>query len=73
MSGCKKWIQTSECVANVWISGLLLTRKMKICQHIAGHMTKMAAMPINGKHFENLHFRNHWPDFDETFYEASEI
>ena len=44
---------------------------MKIHQHNAGHMTKMAVMPIYGK--KNLKYllsRNHWPDFDETFFEA---
>ena len=45
---------------------------MKIHQHNAGHMTKMAAMPIYGKHFKYLLSRNHWADFDETLYEASE-
>ena len=40
---------------------------MKINQHNAGHMTKMAAMPIYGKkHFQNLLSRNHLADFDET-------
>ena len=33
---------------------------MKIHQHFAGHMTKMAAMPIYGKnHFKTLLFRNY--------------
>ena len=45
---------------------------MKIYQHFAGHMTKMAAMPIYGKNFKNLLSRNHWTDFDDTLYEASE-
>ena len=46
---------------------------MKIHQHNAGHMTKMAAMPISGKNtLKNLFSRNHWADFDETLYEASE-
>ena len=46
---------------------------MKNHQHNAGHMTKMAAMSIAGKkHFKNLCSRNHWADFDETLYEASE-
>ena len=31
---------------------------MKIHQDNAGHMTKMAAMPIYGKDFENLLSRN---------------
>ena len=39
---------------------------MKIHQDNAGHMTKMAAMLIYGKHFKNLLSRNHWADFDET-------
>ena len=46
---------------------------MKIHQHNAGHITKKATMPIYGKkHFKNLLSRNHWADFDETLYEASE-
>ena len=45
---------------------------MKVYQHFAGHMTKMADMLIYGKHFKNLLSRNHWVDFDETLYEASE-
>ena len=45
---------------------------MKSHQHNAGHMTKMAAMPIYGKKlFKNLLSRNHWADFDESLYEAS--
>ena len=45
---------------------------MKIHQHNAGHITKMAAMPIYGKkNFKNLSW-NHWADFNETLYEASE-
>ena len=42
---------------------------MKIYQHFAGHMTKMAVMPIFGN---LLSRKNHWADFDETLYEASE-
>ena len=45
---------------------------MKIHQDNAGHMTKMAAMPIYGKHFKNPLSRNHLSDFDETLYKASE-
>ena len=45
---------------------------MKIHQDSAGHMTKMASMLIYGKHFKKLLSRNHWADFDETMYEASE-
>ena len=37
-------------------------------QNFADHMTKMAAMPI----LFNLLSRNHWADFDEISYEASE-
>ena len=44
---------------------------MKIHQHNAGHMTKMAAMHIYGKN-KNLLSRNHWADFDETLYVASD-
>ena len=45
---------------------------MKIYQHFAGHLTKMAAMPIYGKTLSNLLSRNQWADFDETLYEASD-
>ena len=46
---------------------------MKIHQHYAGHMKKMAAMPIYGEStLKKLLSRNHWVDFDETLYEASE-
>ena len=45
---------------------------MKIHQHSAGHINKMAAMPYMVKHFKNLLSINHWADFDETLYEASE-
>ena len=46
---------------------------MKIHQDNAGHMNKMAAMPIYGKHIlKNLLSRNYWADFEETLYEASE-
>ena len=45
---------------------------MKIHQDNAGHMTKMAAMPICVKILNNLLSRNYWADFDETLYEASE-
>ena len=46
-------------------------KEMKIYQHNAGHMTKMATMPIYGTALENLSM-NHWADFGETLYEASE-
>ena len=45
---------------------------MKIHQHNAGHMTKMATLPIYGKTLLNLLSRNHWADFGESLYEASE-
>ena len=45
---------------------------MKINQHNAGHMIKMAAMPIYGKTLLNLLSGNHWVDFVETLCEASE-
>ena len=45
---------------------------MKIYQHFAGQLTKMAAMPIYVKHFKDLLSGNHLVDFDETLYEASE-
>ena len=46
-------------------------KEIKIPQHNAGHMTKMAPKPIYGKHFKTLLSINHWADFDETLYEAS--
>ena len=47
---------------------------MKIHQHNAGYMTKMTAMPIYDKkqHFKHLLSKNHWTDFDDSLYEASE-
>ena len=45
---------------------------MKIHQHFAGRMTKMAAMLIYGKTRKNLLSRDHWAYFDEILYEASE-
>ena len=45
---------------------------MKIHQHNAGHMTKMAAMPIYVKRLKHLLSRNHWADSDESFNFASE-
>ena len=45
---------------------------MKIHQHFAGHMTKIADIPIYGKTLYNLLSKNHRADFDETLYEASE-
>ena len=46
---------------------------MIIHQDNAGHMTKMAVMPISGKNtLKNLLSRNYWADFDEALYEASE-
>ena len=46
---------------------------MKIHQDKAGHITKMAAMPIYVKNaFKNLLSTNQWVDLDETLYEASE-
>ena len=40
----------------------------------AGHMTKMAAMTMYGKNSKKKNcFQNQWVDFDETWYEASEI
>ena len=45
---------------------------MKVHQHNAGDMTKMAAMPIYGKNKKNHLSRNHWADFHVTLYEASE-
>ena len=46
-------------------------KEMKIWWHDAGHMTKMAAMPIYGKNpFKNLLLRNRQADFHETWYVA---
>ena len=46
---------------------------MNIHKDNADHMTKMAAMLIYGKNtLKNLLSRNHWADFVETLYEASE-
>ena len=40
-------------------------------QHDAGHMTKMATMPIYGKkHFINLLLQNQLTDFQENWYVA---
>ena len=44
---------------------------MKIREHDAGHMTKMAAKPIYGKKpFKNLLLQNWWTNFHETWYVA---
>ena len=49
-------------------------KETEIHQDYVGHITKIAAMSISGKqHFKNLFFKNHWADFDENLYEASEI
>ena len=40
---------------------------MKILQHNAVHVTKMAVMPIYGKNtFKYFLSMNHWADFDES-------
>ena len=36
-------------------------------------MTKMAAMPMYGINSKKSCFQNQWVDFDETWYDASEI
>ena len=41
---------------------------MKKHKHEAGHMTKMATMPIFSK---TLLSRNQWPNFDKKYYEAA--
>ena len=46
---------------------------MKIHQHNAGHLTKMAAMAISGKTLYNLLSRNQWADFDESMYKALDL
>ena len=50
----------------------LKVQKMKIHKHNAGHVTKMATCHYMVKHFKNLLPRNHWADFYDTLYEASE-
>ena len=40
-------------------------KEMKIHEHDAGHMTKIATMSIYGK---KLSLRNLWTDFHETYY-----
>ena len=48
-------------------------KEMKIHQHNAGHMTKMAAMPIYDKNTSKIFFSGITGlIFDETLYEASE-
>ena len=45
---------------------------MKIHEQDAGHISKMAPMPLYGKkHFKNLLLQNPWTDFHETWYVAS--
>ena len=44
---------------------------MKIWWHDAGHMTKMAAMPIYGKTLKNFLLQNQQADFHEIWYVAS--
>ena len=47
-------------------------KEMKIWWHDAGHMTKMATMPIYGKKpFKNLLLQNRLDNFHETWYVAS--
>ena len=41
----------------------------QVCINGPGHMTKMAAMPIDGKNLKNL--QNQGADFHETWYVAS--
>ena len=45
-------------------------KEMKIHEHDAGHMTKMATMPIYGKNLSKIS-RNLWTDFHKTRYVAS--
>ena len=42
----------------------------KVCSNGAGHMTKMAAMPIYGKNLKNLLLQNPKADDLETWYAA---
>ena len=45
---------------------------MKIYRHDAGHMTKMAAMPLYGKNPSKIFFSGtDGPDFHETWYVTS--
>ena len=46
--------------------------KLKINQHDAGHMIKMAAMPIHGINPLKSAFKELVSRFDETWYEALE-
>ena len=43
----------------------------EVCSNGLGHMTKVAAMPINGKNLKNLILRNQKADELETWYTAS--
>ena len=43
---------------------------MKIHEHDAGHMTKIAATLINGKKPSKIFLWNRWTDFLETWYVA---
>ena len=44
---------------------------MKIHQDNAGHLTKMADMPIYIKNTLEFSLQDHWTDFDETLHEAT--
>ena len=49
-----------------------LSGTRKFHKHYAGHMSKMAAMPLYGKNPSiNLFLLNWWTDFIETWYVAS--
>ena len=46
---------------------------MKIYEHFASHMAKMAAMPIYGKNTLKIFFsENHLADVNETLYDQSD-
>ena len=41
---------------------------MKICYYDAGHINKVAAMPIYRKTLQNVLLRNQWTDYHEIWY-----
>ena len=47
-------------------------KEMKIYKNDAGHMTKMAAMPIYGKNPSNF-LRNYCVDLNQTLYESYQV
>ena len=55
-----------------FVCTLFRYKEIKIHEYDAGHMTKMAAMPIYGKKktFKDLLLWNLWTNFQETWYVA---